>query len=407
MQSTSLFFQHSRTPSLDDLSENACHAAWEQFCASHAPEEAIDLSVSNATRVGLHGVEPSPDNVMQAVLSAYTASPQGLRITRDAIVHYYSESGVSPAPERIQLFASTSEAVGVLIKLVCQPGDEVITFTPTYPLLDCLCSLESVSLTEVSLQDCAGEWDIDFWALAQTCSEKTRAIIVVSPNNPTGHCLRRAEFDELVAFCATRGLLLIVDEVFAGYCVVNDDELVSQPAACAAKQGLVISLSGLSKVCGLPQHKLGWGVFGGDPELIDEAMQRLSFITDSTLSVSGWVQRIAPELLARHNDFSAPCIERLRQNIDAIRAIERADDTRWTLGPVHGGWSICLRLPNWAGSDEAYAEKLAQIGIRVFPGSFFGYRDSNPTLVISLIVEPERFRIGVTRLAQALTQWLA
>ena len=401
------FFEHSRTPSLDDLSENACHAAWRKYCETHASGEAIDLSVSNATQVGLQGVTPSQTGVMSAVLAAYTASPQGLAETRDAISRYYAEFGTTPSPEKIQLFASTSEAVGALIKLVCQPGDEVITFNPTYPLLDCLCSLESVSLKEVSLQDCAGEWDIDFWSLGQACSEKTRAVIVVSPNNPTGHCLRRAEFDQLTAFCAQKGLLLIVDEVFAGYCVVHATELVSQPAACTAKHGLVVSLSGLSKVCGLPQHKLGWGVFGGEDALVDEAMQRLSFITDSTLSVSGWVQHLAPELLARHNDFSAPCIERLKQNLAEIRKLESDPNTRWTLGPVHGGWSVCLRLPGWAGNDEVFATTLATRGIRVFPGSFFGYRDFNPTLVISLIVEPDTFKRGIWRLAEVLSELLS
>ena len=396
------FFAHSRTPSLSDLEPNTCHVAWERYCQHTGRDHGIDLSISNATRVGLPGVFPDKDRIFEAVTSSYEASPQGLNQTREAISRYYTPFGATPNPDDIQLFASTSEAVGALIKLVCQPGDEVITFNPTYPLLDCLCSLESVELREVALQDCAGEWAIDFWALEQTASTKTRAIIVVSPNNPTGHCIRKTEFDNLVAFCDQRGLILIVDEVFAGYRLDNDPELVTQPAAFYAKSGLVVSLSGLSKVCGLPQHKLGWGVFGGSPDIVREAMQRLSFITDSTLSVSGWVQRITPYLLTHHDDFSVPCNDRLRINIETLSGFAKRPDTLWTMTHVCGGWSACIRLPGWAGDDETYACELAKLGIRVFPGTFFGFRSSNPTLVLSLIVEPTLFAKGVSQLSDFL-----
>ena len=400
------FFTHSRTPSLDDLEANACHEAWSAFCATHSREDVFDLSVSNATCVGLPGVHVEPSSIQEAVLAAYEASPQGLRATREAIAAYYTAFGLSPDPENIQLFASTSEAVGMLVKLVCQPGDAIITFSPTYPLLDTLCLLESVELREVPLQDCAGDWAIDFWALEQCTDPKTRAVIVVSPNNPTGHCMRQEEYAKLTAFCARRGLLLIVDEVFAGYRLNHDPELVSQPAAAHAKTGLVVSLSGLSKVCGLPQHKLGWGVFGGDPDIVREAMQRLSFITDSTLSVSGWVQRIAPALLARHTDFSSPCIARLHENYRILQTVAATPDTLWTLDRIAGGWSACIRLPGWAGNDEKYACELARRGVRVFPGAFFGYRTHNPTLVLSLIPTPTRFAKGLERLVAYLHEAL-
>ena len=405
--SPATFFAHSRTPSLDDLEPNACHEAWTAFCASEERENGIDLSVSNATRVGLPSVVPPTDALQNAIEAAYEASPQGLLPARQAIARYYASFGATPDPANIQLFASTSEAVGALIKLVCQPLDEIITFGPTYPLLDCLCSLESVVLREVFLQDCAGEWALDFWALDQCVNERTRAVIVVSPNNPTGHCMRKQEFDHLVDFCAQRGLLLIVDEVFAGYRLDHDTELVCQPAAYYAQSGLVVSLSGLSKVCGLPQHKLGWGIFGGSPAIVREAMQRLSFITDSTLSVSGWIQRISPVLLEHHDIFSAPCIARLRENMKTLRELAARPETMWTIDPIHGGWSACIHLPAWAGSDEVHACALAQRGIRVFPGSFFGYRASRPTLVLSLIVPPDIFARGTERIAAYLRDVLS
>ncbi|MBO5752714.1 MAG: pyridoxal phosphate-dependent aminotransferase [Proteobacteria bacterium] len=399
-----MYFTHSRTPSLEGLEENACHASWAAFCqrAATTGEIGYDLTGSNPTRVGLPQVEAEPDAIAHALNAAYTASPQGIQETRRAIADIYQNQ---TTPERIQLFASTSEAVGALVKLFCAPGDEIITCSPTYPLLDCLCSLECVTLREIPLQDCAGEWAIDFWALEQACTPQTRAIIVVSPNNPTGHCIRCDELKCLIEFCAKRHIVLVIDEVFASYRLNDNPELVSEPAAAMADRGIVISLSGLSKVCGQPQHKLGWAVFGGDPELVSEAMSRLTYITDSTLSVSGWVQRMAPQFLAKRHDFRAPCLARMRQNYAYLQACAQRPDVQWRLDPIDGGWSACIRLPGWADDDQI-AQKLAQNGVRVFPGLFFGYRANHPTLVVSLITPPESFAAGIERMTTLLTQML-
>ncbi len=397
-ESSLSYFVHSRTPSLDDLEPNACHAAWRAFCQRH--ETGFDLSGSNPTQTTLPRLAVDMDICARAVEARYEASSQGLQEAREAISAFY-EHRVSA--EHIQLFASTSEAIGALLKLLCAPGDEVVTCIPTYPLLDCLTSLESVNLREIQLQDCAGIWNIDFWALDQVCNEKTRAILAVSPNNPTGHCISCDEIDKLASFCASRGIALIVDEVFACY-MLEDSPLEPAPAqpACARfDRGLVISLSGLSKVCGLPQHKLGWGCFGGDPQIVEEAMQRLNFITDSTLSVSGWVQRMAPYFLSSRRQFADGCIARIRRNYRMIRDYATSHDVQWTVDRADGGWSVCVRLPGWA-DDESVAAFLAQNGVRVFPGSFFGYRSTQPTLVVSLITEPEILDAGIERMAELL-----
>lgn len=399
-----MYFIHSRTPSLEGLEENACHASWAEFCqrAQLTGEIGYDLTGSNPTRVGLPQVEASADVIAQALNAAYTASPQGIQETRKAIASLYDDK---TTPERIQLFASTSEAVGALVKLFCAPGDEIITCSPTYPLLDCLCSLECVGLCEIPLQDCAGEWAIDFWSLEQACSLKTRAIIVVSPNNPTGHCIRCDEFRRLVEFCAKRHLVLIIDEVFASYRFNDNPELVSEPAAACAEHGIVISLSGLSKVCGLPQHKLGWAVFGGNSELVSEAMSRLTYITDSTLSVSGWIQRMAPHFLAGRHRFREPCLARMRQNYAYLQKCAKQPGVQWRLDPIDGGWSACIRLPGWA-DDDLLAQNLARQGVRVFPGLFFGYRTHHPALVVSLITPPDIFNEGINRMAALLIDML-
>ena len=186
------YFDHSRTPSLDELESNDVHESWQQYCRSG--KKYYDLSISNPTVVDLPSVSVDMEHLQSAIKASYQASPQGLIVTREAISKYYQdENDVYVDPENIQLFASTSEAVGALMKLFCRPGDEVMTCIPTYPLLDCLTALECVRLIEVPLQDCAGEWCIDFWTLENNCSEKTRAVIVVSPNNPTGHCIQKYE----------------------------------------------------------------------------------------------------------------------------------------------------------------------------------------------------------------------
>ena len=394
-------FQHSRTPSLDDLEANACHAAWESFC--QCGERGFDLSGSNPTCVGLPSIALDKELCADAVSAGYRASAQGLQITREAIASFYHHPRVSA--DIIQLFASTSEAIGALLKLLCAPGDEVVTCEPTYPLLDCLTSLESVNLRKIQLQDCAGIWAIDFWALEQVCNEKTRAILAVSPNNPTGHLIPCDEIDKLAGFCAEHHIALIVDEVFACYRLDEDAGGYQQPACARFDEGLVISLSGLSKVCGLPQHKLGWGVFCGEPQIVREAMQRLSFITDSTLSVSGWVQRMAPYFLEHRRDFSDPCNARIRENYRELHRFARTHEVQWTVDKADGGWSACVRLPGWA-DDEEVAVKLAERGVRVFPGLFFGYRPNQPTLVISLITPPDIFRDGIERMADVLHELL-
>ncbi len=398
---TRTYFEHSRTPSLEDLEANACHEAWEKYCECGG--ERFDLSGSNPTRVNFPMIEPDTRALDSAVSARYEASAQGLLMARQAVSDYYG--GRVPV-DRIQLFASTSEAVGALVKLFCQPGDEVVTCIPTYPLLDCLCSLECVRLVEVPLQDCAGQWAVDFWALERVCCERTRMLIVVSPNNPTGHCIPRDEMRQIVEFCAARSIVVVVDEVFASYRLDDNPELTSEPAAADYDKGLMISLSGLSKVCGQPQHKLGWGVFGGDSALVEEAMQRISFITDSTLSVSGWIQRMAPSFIASRAVFHDACCARLRENLSYLERYAKRDDVQWTVDRVEGGWSVCVRLPGWADDEEA-AVMLAQGGVRVFPGLFFGYRANQPTLVLSLITEPEIFARGVEEMGKLLKAFLS
>lgn len=339
---------------------------------------------------------PPTEAFVRAACAPYRAQSQGLRSAREAIARVYQPS---LDPDNLQLFASTSEAFGALIKLVCAPGDVVICFSPSYPLFDCLCALEGVELLQLPLQDCADEWAIDFWALEQVPLDRVCAVIAVSPNNPTGHCLRFDEARKLADFCAERELLLIVDEVFAAYRFKADAALAPEALATHFDRGLIVSLSGFSKLCGLPQHKLAWGIFGGDPALVAEALERMQFIADAGLSVSTWIQHLADDFISRRHDFIVPCLERCRRNLDALRHLA-SGDTRLRVPRIDAGWSAVVRLPS-GFSDEATAIELADKGVRCMPGSFFGFEPRQGSLVLSLIVDEVLFAQGIARIFSA------
>ena len=406
-------FQHSRTPSPSDLADNAWTKAWK-VAKSNLPE-IFDLTTSNPTVVGLPAIQPAEDDLRKALNAHYSPVPQGMQTTRDAIAQYYMEvmhdcAAFKNCPmydqkmlaAHLQLFASTSEAYGALFKLLCAPGDDVILFSPSYPLLSCLCLLDAIRTNFISFQDSAGEWEIDFYELEKAITPKTRAVVIVSPNNPTGHCISFDEMSMLEHFCASKNIALIVDEVFADFIIRPKDQSLRQPAAALAKEGLVFSLNGLSKVCGLPQHKLSWVLCGGNAERVTEALDRLSFIADATLSASTWVQLLTPGFIAQRFVFQNAIMNRILENIEFLK--DFAKDKPISLDLPEAGWCICVHPGGLTDNDENTAQKLAEAGIHIFPGTFFDFPDYKNTFVISTILRPEILRAGMDRLASLI--WL-
>lgn len=389
-------FEYSRSPALIDLAPNAWSEAWEERLG--CGDQVWDLGVSNPTSVGLPRVELSGSELCEAFGGMYAPISEGMDVARQSIARYYG--GKIPA-ERICVFSSTSEAFCAIFKLLCAPGDEIISFYPGYPLLDCLCQLEAIQLRKVALQDSAGLWEVDFFSLDEAIGPRCRGIVVVNPNNPTGHCMSRAEQSRLIDLCATRGIALIVDEVFSDYIYSPAQDLAGGGAAAMAKRGLVFSLSGLSKVCGTPQHKLAWCGVGGSPELCDEAVQRLHYIADATLSTSTWVQSAAPLLLARREAFIVPCMQRLAKNLAYLQS--QCDGSCMGLEPVQAGWFAPIRVYG-VDDDEWCAVDLAKRGVRVFAGSFFSYHSYRAVLVLSLLCQPESFVCGIEELRAYLKQ---
>jgi alanine-synthesizing transaminase len=349
--------------------------------AARARGPLVDLTESNPTVVGLR----YPSDAIRAALAApaaltYEPTPRGLPAARAAVAAYYARHGVAVDVERITLTASTSEAYGWLFKLLCDPGDDVLVPSPSYPLFDQLAALESVRPVAYPLRYHGG-WFVDVEEVRRALTARTRAILVVNPNNPTGSFLKRDEARALAALAAERDLALVSDEVFADYAFAADDARVTTLAG--ETSALTFCLSGLSKLVGLPQLKLGWIVTGGPDGKRNEALERLEHIADTYLSVAAPVQHAAPSLLALVDDVGAQILLRVRENRETLARALAGSAAQ--LYDAEGGWSAIVRLPS-TQSEEEWTLALLDDGVLCHPGFFF---DLPPTaIVISLLVTP-------------------
>ena len=371
-----------------------------------AGAKILDLTVSNPTVALPELYHTDGDSLLAALTNSaglrYLPSPRGDAAARQAIAGYYERRALGIDPEKLVLCASTSEAYSWLFALLCEPGERVLFPQPSYPLLEFLGGLSGIAAAPYALafDSLDRRFRIDFESLAAAVTERTRAIVVVSPNNPTGSLLRRADFLALTKLCATQKLALIVDEVFGDYRLgaANEDVLPSVLAAEKAmldELPLCFVLSGLSKVMGLPQLKLGWiATLGGEP-LRTLAQDRLEMIADTFLSVSTPVQLAAPSLLAKQPRLCAGIKERLAKNLTTLRAA--IQNTALEVLPVEGGFYAVIRLPNVCSEEEWVETLLEKDDLYCHPGYFFDLF-SEPYLVISLLVAPADLDAGLARL---------
>ncbi|HEY7723733.1 MAG TPA: pyridoxal phosphate-dependent aminotransferase [Anaeromyxobacteraceae bacterium] len=373
-----------------DLSGSAFVRRLEALRALGRP--LLDLTESNPTRCGLLWDEEELRRAIGAPgLSGYDPSPRGLPEARRAVAGYLAARGAAVEPDRIFLTASTSEAYGLLLKLLCDPGDEVLAPVPAYPLLDLLTGLEAVSLVRWPWRYAAG-WHLDRAALEAAIGPRARAVVVVSPANPTGAVLSVGDLAWLDDLCARRGLALLGDEVFA------DAALAPAPSVAGARSCLAFHLSGLSKVCGLPQLKVAWLAAAGPERLVGPALERLEVAADAYLSVAGPAQRAVPRLLAGRESFLGPLRARLARNRERLAGACRG--TLATPLAGGGGWSAVLRVGE-ARDDEVLALAVLEDGAVVHPGFLHDF-DRPGHLVISLLPEPAVFDEGLSRLLRHL-----
>jgi len=358
--------------------------------------ELLDLTETNPTRVGIacppHLLEP----LIQAAALRYEPEPAGLLSAREAVAADYHRRGYDVSPKRIVLTASTSEAYAFLFKLLCDPGDEVLVPRPSYPLFEYLAGLESVAVRPYPL-DYDGRWHLSPGGVREAAGERTRAVVVVHPNNPTGSFLKEEEAQGLESLCAEGGWALISDEVFADYAFREDPER----ARSVARDGevLAFALGGLSKSCGLPQLKLAWIAVSGPRERREAALARLEVVADTYLSVGTPVQLALPRLLQQRAELQRPIVERVAGNLDLLR--ERATGSPATLLDAEGGWSAVLRVPAVASEEDWALTLLDEDGVLVHPGYFFDFAQE-AFLVLSLLPPPATFRRGVERLLRRL-----
>ncbi len=379
------------------LTVNRFTEAQRELLAAGA--EVLDLTASNPVRAEIHYDEETIlGSLARPEVMDYDPQPKGLRSARQAVAAYYREQhaefGVDP--NSIVLTTSTSEGYSYVFRLLANPDDEILVPKPSYPLFEFLADLQDVKLVPYPLLYDHG-WQIDFPSLYKAVNHRTRAVVVVHPNNPTGSYVEDAERTALNDFCREYDLSLIVDEVFLDY--AHDG--VARPTFAVNRGALTFTLSGLSKISGLPQMKLAWIVTSGPTEKVSGAMERLEVIADTYLSMNAPIQLAAPVLLDQRKSIQPLLIDRVRANREELdrqlgkqKTCERLD--------VQGGWYAILRVPV-NGTDEDLAIRLLkEKSVLVYPGHFYDF-PADGYLVVSLITPPGIFRQGVARALEALS----
>jgi alanine-synthesizing transaminase len=357
----------------------------------------LDLTASNPTTCGFAYPE-------QEILSAladpraleYSPESKGLRSAREAVSEYYSGhpgfgicSG-SVDPERIILTAGTSEAYGYIFRLLCEPGDEILFPAPSYPLLEYLATLNDVRLVPYPLFYDHG-WHMDLAALRAALTPRSRAVLVVHPNNPTGSFVMPKEATELHSICAEREMAIVSDEVFLDYSVE------SKPHSTFAfdNAALAFTLSGLSKISALPQMKLAWLIASGPHSLVQRAMERLEIIADTFLSPGTPVQLALPNLLSIREEIQRQLQNRIAANLTHLDSALASNKLLSRLDR-QGGWYATLRVPATSSDEDLAVTLLEKHDVLVHPGRFFDFRQDG-FLVLSLITPESDFREGLRR----------
>jgi aspartate/methionine/tyrosine aminotransferase len=352
----------------------------------------IDLTETNPTRVGLDYPPTLVEALAAPAALRYEPHPFGLPEARRLVAFTYASAGRLVEADRVVLTSSTSEAYSFLFKLLCDAGDEVLVPVPSYPLFDHLSRLDGVTARAYPLEY-HGTWSVDLAALEAAAGRRTRAILLVSPNNPTGSLLGRDDLRGIARLCAARGLALIGDEVFADYLLHPRRDAAS---VLDQEDALTFSLGGLSKSAGLPQMKLGWIVAGGPGSLVEAALARLEVVADAYLSVSTPVQHATGALLAAGREVRRLIQHRIERNLEEL-VVAAAAAPSCSVLRVEGGWSAVVRVPAVAPEESLVLELLERDAVLVHPGYFFDF-PREAYLVVSLLPAPAAFREGVARL---------
>jgi len=352
----------------------------------------LDLTETNPTSAGFNYPKELLEPLADPRALEYDPQPLGLWSARAAVAADFRRRGIVISADRVALTSSTSEAYALLFKLLCDAGDAVLVPHPSYPLFEHLTQLESVTAIPYALEY-HGAWRVDVDSITRAATDRVRAILIVSPNNPTGSFLHQDDLDALSNLAASRGWAIIGDEVFADYPLDPAPEAANVLAGAGV---LTFSLGGLSKAAGLPQLKLGWIGFGGPSSKVDEALAAYEVIADTYLSVSTPVQAAAADLIERGTAIRSQILARVQRNLESLRKLATAHPSVGVLR-VEGGWSAVAQVPQLRAEEALVLELLEKDDVLVHPGYFFDF-DREAFVVVSLLVEPATFDQAVTRL---------
>ncbi len=354
-----------------------------------AGKPLIDLAVSNPTECGFRYDQ-------EAILSAlrnpaamkYEPNPRGLEVARSAVAQYYAERGARVSNEDLFLTTSTSEAYSFVFRTLCNPDDELLIPEPSYPLFEFLADIQDVRLARYPLIYDYG-WQIDFHALEQAITPQTRGVIVVHPNNPTGHFCKPEEMLKLNEICAAREIAVIADEVFLDF-VLKEKKI----ATFASNSGaLTFTMSGLSKICGLPQMKAAWLIVSGPEPLKAQALARIEVIADTYLSMNAPIQLAIPTLLGQRQEFQKQLLARVCENLFELDT-QLGGQKSCSRLEVEGGWNAVVRVPAMRSDEELALELLATKSIYVHPGHFYDFPYEGH-VIVSLIGPKSEFTEGI------------
>ena len=365
-----------------------------------AGREVLDLTLSNPTQAG---IKYDAASILEALANPaaleYDPQAKGLLRAREAVAQYYSCGADAPVrvvdPESLVLTTSTSEGYSHVFRLLCDPGDEVLVPKPSYPLFDFLAGLQDVKLKSYPLIYDHG-WQIDLHALEQAVTDRSRAIVVVHPNNPTGSYVSDADRRSLNALCQEYSLALIADEVFLDYA----HDRAPRYTFAANHETLTFTLSGLSKISALPQMKLAWIVTSGPKPLTQTALNRLEIIADTYLSMNAPIQLAAPLLLEQRRSIQPAIIERLRLNLAELDR-QLAQHSACRRLELEGGWYAILRVPVTQSDEDLAVTIVREECVLIHPGHFYDF-PSDGFLVLSLLTPPPQFSEGMRRVLRLI-----
>lgn len=357
-----------------------------------AAKPLLDLTISNPTECGFVYEEQEIRRALaNPSVLRYEPDPHGMRSARLAVASYYSDRGTSIEIEDIFLTTSTSEAYSFAFRILCNPGDEILVPAPSYPLFDYLADIHDVKLRRYPLLYDHG-WQIDFHALEGLIGERSRAVVVVHPNNPTGHFTKAEEVAMLNEVCLKHDMALIADEVFLDFVLQNET-----PRSLAGNNRvLTFTASGLSKISGLPQMKAAWLIVNGPPESKAQALARLEVIADTYLSMNAPVQGAIPTFLEQRHKFQKQLMERVQKNLAEMDRQLKSQHACSRL-KVEGGWYAVVRLPATCDDEDFTVSLLGTHNVYVHPGHFYDFPD-NGYVVLSLITQAQTFAEGLKAL---------